>query len=96
MDSGIPAPMRQREIRDRNGVLLARVDFAYPDAKLAIEIDGARYHAGTLDWRRDLARQNTLIAADWRVIRFTADDLALRPTWITRVVLGALGHDVRI
>ena len=40
-EAGLPAPIRQHEIRDRHGALLARVDFAYPDARLAIEVDGA-------------------------------------------------------
>jgi very-short-patch-repair endonuclease len=47
------------------------VDFAYPHAKLVIEAYGRRHHSVWTDQEHDLARQNDLITAGWRVIIVT-------------------------
>ena len=44
---GLPTPTPQYEIRDSDGTLVARVDFAYPDLKIAIEYDSYAHHPGT-------------------------------------------------
>lgn len=73
LESGLPVPIRQHEVRHR-GRLVARVDFAYPHAKLAIEADGYRFHASAPDWRRDRVRQNALAKLGWIVYHATWDD----------------------
>ena len=50
---------------------MARVDFAYPELKLAIEVDGFAAHSTVDAFRRDRVRQNALVAAGWTVLRFT-------------------------
>jgi very-short-patch-repair endonuclease len=72
---------------------LGRVDFAYPDAKLAIEVDGYRFHASLAAFQHDRVRQNRLVAAGWTVLRYTWKDVTTRPDWVTgqvRAVLGGL------
>ena len=91
----LPRPKCQYEIRER-GRLLARVDFAYPDALLAIEADGYRYHSGRVHWQQDLTRRNALTARGWRVIHVTADDVAIRGDEICRAVSLALNHNDRL
>lgn len=71
--AGLPPPVPQFEVRDR-GRFVARVDLAYPEAKLAIEYDG-RWHGATGQLGRDRRRLNALVAAGWRVIHVTAADL---------------------
>jgi len=47
-------------------------DVAFPEQRLAIEVDGRRtYGEGSDRFEDDRARQNELIAASWRVIRVT-------------------------
>lgn len=72
--SGFHLPVGQYEIKDK-GILIARVDFAYPDSKLAIEVDGYKWHSGRRAWDRDLARGNALAASGWRCARVSARDL---------------------
>jgi hypothetical protein len=93
--AGLPQPERQHEIFGRDGVRVARVDFAYPAARLAIEVDGLRFHAGADDWRRDLARQNRIVALGWLVLRFTAADLELRPREVASAIERALVAEMR-
>lgn len=90
--AGLPTPACQYEIRDR-GRLLARVDFAYPQARLAIEVDGYRWHSGRARWERDLGRRNALTALGWRVIHVTSSDLEHRPDRIVRMIAQVLGGE---
>jgi len=69
-EEGLPTPVSQYEVRD-GGHLIARVDFAYPNSKLAIEAYGRRHHSAWIDHEHDLSRQNALIAAGWRMIIMT-------------------------
>jgi very-short-patch-repair endonuclease len=72
--AGLPEPRRQVQIGDEQS-WMGRVDFAYPEARLVIELDGRRHHTGMLDRDADRARDNRLAAAGWRVVRFTWSDL---------------------
>jgi very-short-patch-repair endonuclease len=48
------------------------LDVAFPDARLAIEVDGRLAHGPWSDrFDDDRTRQNDLIRAGWRVLRFT-------------------------
>lgn len=70
---GLPDPLRQLPVVVRGR--LARLDFAWPVATLAAEVDGARFH-GDDALGRDLRRQNALVLAGWHILRFTWLDVA--------------------
>jgi hypothetical protein len=89
--AGLPRPVCQHEVRDR-GSLIARLDLAYPDVKLAIEADGARYHSSLPDWRTDLRRRNALTSRGWRILHVTWSDLETRPREIVAEVRPAPGE----
>jgi very-short-patch-repair endonuclease len=76
---GFPVPAFQHEVRDHAGRFVARVDFAYPSARLAIEVDGLATHGTAPALQADLARQNRLVALGWTVLRFTWADVVRRP-----------------
>jgi very-short-patch-repair endonuclease len=88
-DEGLPTPVSQYEVRD-GGQLIARVDFAYPQVKLAIEAYGKRHHSAWADQEHDLKRQNDLIAAGWRVIVVTWWRLHNARAPLVRVIARAL------
>jgi len=52
-----------------------RLDFAYVDLKVGIEIDSREFHEGWEQRLSDMARQNDLISWGWRILRFTKGDL---------------------
>lgn len=90
----LPEPARQWEVWD-GGRLVGRVDFAYPERRIAIEADGYRWHAGAATWRSDLSRRNALTQAGWRVLHFTWDDVHRRQRHVARTIAAALsGPDV--
>jgi hypothetical protein len=74
IDHGLPVPVPQFVVRD-HGRFVARVDFAYPDERIAIEYDSYEHHTGKLALVRDSARRNQLTAIDWSVVTATMDDL---------------------
>jgi hypothetical protein len=72
---GFPTPVVQHEIRDTDGRLVARVDFAYPDLKIAIEYDSYVHHLGRDALVRDGMRRNKIVALGWLPITATANDV---------------------
>lgn len=66
------------------------LDVALPDARIAIEVDGYAYHSGDDRFQRDRTRQNALVGAGWRVLRFTWTDLADRPDYVIAQILQLL------
>ena len=86
---GLPEPVCQFDIR-KGSTLVARVDVAYPELRLAIEADGFRFHSGPGSWERDLARRNELTALGWHVIHVTWADLNERPQRVAEQVRQAL------
>jgi very-short-patch-repair endonuclease len=72
--AGLPEPVVQYEIWSGSR-FVGRVDFAYPDAKIAIEYDSDEHHTGRTATRRDRARRHELIAAGWLPIDIGPDDL---------------------
>jgi hypothetical protein len=85
----LKVPVAQFLVELREG-LIVRVDFAYPDEKLAIEIDSVRWHSGVRAIRRDNERQNLLAAIGWRVLRFEWNDVIHRPEVVAAQILEAL------
>ena len=56
-----------------------RVDFAYPELQLAIELDGRAWHTRERDFARDRERDRAAQLAGWRVLRYTWDEVTRRP-----------------
>jgi very-short-patch-repair endonuclease len=80
------------------GRIVARVDVAYPDRRIAIEADGYRWHGNAARWRDDLARRNALAQLGWRVLHFTWTDVHRHPERVATEIRGALSRreDVEI
>lgn len=89
-EAGLPLPVTQFKVVS-NGAFVARVDFAYPEHKFAIETDGYAFHSTPASFRRDRERRNNLSALDWRVLNVTWDDLWRRPGAIVAAIRTALG-----
>jgi very-short-patch-repair endonuclease len=75
-------PVRQLIVNDRDGQFIARVDFAWPELGLFIELDGM-HHAGqpVYDARRETA---VIAATGWLVGRFTWDEVVRNPVATSR------------
>ena len=89
-DAALPQPTPQLVVRDRYGVFIGRVDFGYPNQRLAIELDGYQYHSDPGTFASDRVRQNALITAGYRLLRYTARDLRSTPSRVAAEVAGFL------
>lgn len=84
---GLPRPVVQSSLYSDTGGFIARPDLLYPEARLALEYDGATHRTSLVT---DNRRQNGLIEAGYRVLRFTAGDINHRPASVVAVVRRAL------
>ena len=75
--SDLPEPVRQFQVRDLTG-LRARIDFAYPAQRVAVEADSFRWHSSRHAWERELERRNGLQKLGWVVVHVTDRDLRRR------------------
>ena len=87
-DAGVPMPEFEVDLGDDDWI--GRVDCVWRAERLIVELDGQRYHGSRSARERDRIRDNRLIAAGWRVIRITWDDLQRRPDDIVRQIRRAL------
>jgi very-short-patch-repair endonuclease len=56
-----------------------RLDFAVPDKKFGIEVDGLAYHNGQESFIADRRRQRSLERQGWRIVRFAAKEVTEDP-----------------
>jgi len=85
----LPQPQRQVEVRDGQG-FVGRVDFAYPELKIAIEVQSHRWHSSWGAQRSDMERLTRLQTQGWIVIQVTYDDLERRPESVVRRIRDAI------
>ena len=76
--AGLPEPERQVEIIDGEG-LIGFVDFVYLAFRLIIELDGYGSHGSRESFQADRERDRRLVAAGWRIVRFTWADIHEHP-----------------
>jgi Transcriptional regulator, AbiEi antitoxin/Protein of unknown function (DUF559) len=84
--TGLPRPQTRFHIDPGDGGLLIRADFAWPDAKFDLEIDGSRYHTPEHHRRRDYRRDQRLKRAKWEVLRVGDDQLNGHPDEVVTIV----------
>lgn len=87
--AGLPVPLAQRRVRTRKQDRF--VDFAYPEQRIAIELDGFETHGTRTAFESDRARQNELEELGWHVLRFTFRQVMTQPVEVAITVGMALG-----
>ena len=87
--SGLPLPISQFSPPWLT-LAAGRVDFAYPDSHLLIEVDGRRWHTDEMTFVRDRERDNLAQLAGWRTLRFTWTDMTKRPRYVVVTIRKAL------
>lgn len=89
--AGLPPPVPQYWISAAH----ARVDLAYPPARIAIELDSFRWHAGRRPFDADRARGNRIVAA-WQLLRATPADTATAVSAAARLLRHSKPADFRV
>jgi very-short-patch-repair endonuclease len=76
---------------------IRRIDLAYPQAKLGIEVDGFRWHSGRKAFDDDRRQRNMLVAIGWTILHATkqdVDEACLGLVETTRAVLAGLSPEL--
>ncbi len=68
----------------------ARLDFAWPDCQLAVEVDGRAHHSHDEAFEYDRARRNDLECAGWMVLNVTWKALSMTPRAVVSRIQAAL------
>lgn len=76
LEAGLPQPRVQVDLRDDDERFICRADLFYPSAGLVIEYDGANHRDRLVE---DDRRQNAILDAGFKLLRFTASDLDRAP-----------------
>lgn len=66
------------------------IDIAFPDAQVAVEVDGWAWHVDLDRFRADRHKGNALVRARWDLLRFTWHDLTNRPGYVVSEIRAAL------
>jgi very-short-patch-repair endonuclease len=88
--AGMPTPVRQLEVRVPSGPTY-RLDFAWPELRVALECDGWRYHEGRARFEHDERRRADLAALGWLVVPVTWQELRAHPAAVIDRLRRALG-----
>jgi hypothetical protein len=86
---GLPTPVDQYLIL-AGGLRIGRVDFAWPEAMLVVELDGYEFHRSHSVFRDDRRRDRALELSGWRVLRYTKADLDETPDVVIAEVRAVL------
>lgn len=84
-DPGLPPVVPQYEIRDANGVLVARTDLAIPAVRLGLEGHSRQFHFGPLQEPLDEQRDLRVAACGWELL-YLGWYAAQRPEQVARRV----------
>jgi hypothetical protein len=87
--AGLPEAVAQYEVYDR-GEFVARVDFAYPEFGVVIEVDGEQRHSGRSPRKHDARRDRRLAALGLHPLRFHWDDVHKDPAEVVRDILALI------
>jgi very-short-patch-repair endonuclease len=66
---GLDHAVRQRVVRCAERTY--RLDMAYEEERVAVELDGRAYHSGREQWERDIARDLDLATLGWQTVRLS-------------------------
>jgi very-short-patch-repair endonuclease len=83
----LPRPEVQTSLSDAAIGFVGRADLYYPSKRLILEYDGANHRERLVE---DNRRQNLIINAGFRLLRFTAADIYARPHVVVAQVRAAL------
>ncbi len=85
VDAGLPPPLRQFRVTRTDGRLIAVLDAAWPDRRIASEAQSERWHGGPRGAQRDLDRHNRLTAMGWKLLYATWADARSPVRYTTRL-----------
>ncbi len=72
-----------------------RMDFAWPDQMVFVEVDGLAEHTERSVFDNDRRRQNEFVAMGWLPLRYTWTDITKRPAEVVAEIIAVLASRTR-
>jgi hypothetical protein len=89
LEWGFKRPVGQHEIHGLD--FEGRVDYLWPEEKVAVELQGFIWHRCRHRWRGDITKRNILTGRGWTVFQFTWEDLTEHPDFVHECLSATLG-----
>jgi hypothetical protein len=89
IDYGLPLPELQHPIYGRHGEMW-RVDFAWPDVRVAAEYESIDWHVGRGEMLRDKTRWGKIQELGWTIIPIVVHDVRRQPNQLAQRITGHL------
>lgn len=83
------------DVHAEDGTWLARPDVVIASLKLAVEVDGRRWHLDAERWVRDVERHTRLEAVGWTVLRYPASRVLADPDGVAREIVAVVARLAR-
>ena len=83
-------------LRGSDGTIEAELDFALPELRLCLEVDGRAFHSDHASFEIDRIRQNRVMLQGWLVLRFTWSQLTMHPEQVLAEVRRAVAIRQRL
>lgn len=91
---GLPPAVSQLEVVTPDGRRM-RIDYAYPDVMVGVEVLGSQFHANPESWAADVERLAVLAALGWHMLSFTYEQVTRHPSVVIRALSCALDRHRR-
>lgn len=88
--AGLPRCVIEYRIHDEFGSLVLQVDLAFPDYRVAVELDSIQFHLGRREFERDRRARNQLRRLGWVVLEITWKEWDSRSPEVLRMVADTL------
>jgi very-short-patch-repair endonuclease len=85
-EAGLPEPLTNVPFEN------IELDFVWAQQRLVVEVDGGEFHSGPSAFQEDRDRDARLVAAGYRVIRFTWHQLTEQPMKVVARIAQALAR----
>jgi hypothetical protein len=85
------APTAHHKVFDEAGEFVCEPDFAFEDAKVAIQLDGFKWHTSRSQFEKDRKQDVIMSRLGWKVLRFTWYQLRYEREWVFEQIAAALG-----
>jgi hypothetical protein len=87
--AGLPRPEQQVPVYDGRGLVMV-LDFAFTSVRVAVELDGLRFHANARAYEADARKRNRLKLLGWLLLVFTSRRIRDDPVGVCEEVAAAV------
>jgi len=74
-EAGLPEPEKQYRVENAQGAVITRADFAYPDQRVLVYVDGLAFHSALSQRLHDSRQTNELQTMGYSVLRFLGPEV---------------------